>query len=357
MEKSVFFSKQVTDSAKGLALILLLWHHLFFDITSFGDFVQFTGKLAKVCVAIFLFLSGYGFFETVKVKEQSVFRFWQKRLIPLYLTFWLVASISIFLGAQFFERSMMDGYGEHVWLKWVVQMSGFYEYIFSGHGYNATWWYMSAIIPLVLLFPLIYRAIQISHWFVLFGLIVMLILHRHFFPVINDWILPFTLGMIFSKKDWFESIVRFFRRFQWIRLFLYGILFSVVAWLRTESPILSGQRMDWLFGAILLVVWTDFVTGWDTPRKLFSWLGTHLFHVFLTHSFLFYYFFHDWIYSFGHPILIFMVLLATSLLLSVVLDLVKRALYFDRVQDKLIQLSNHLLPAKWWNKIIFNRGL
>lgn len=58
-----------TNALKGIALILLLCHHLFYiqdgsynDILVFGKYplVQEFGLACKVCVAIFVFLSGYG---------------------------------------------------------------------------------------------------------------------------------------------------------------------------------------------------------------------------------------------------------------------------------------------------------
>jgi uncharacterized membrane protein len=45
---------------KGIAICLMLWHHLFFQNPEFGFLVFHTAQLSKLCVALFLFISGYG---------------------------------------------------------------------------------------------------------------------------------------------------------------------------------------------------------------------------------------------------------------------------------------------------------
>ena len=45
---------------KGIAIFLMLWHHLFYTHAEYGYLVQTTAILGKVCVAMFLFVSAYG---------------------------------------------------------------------------------------------------------------------------------------------------------------------------------------------------------------------------------------------------------------------------------------------------------
>jgi hypothetical protein len=54
------FGINSTNACKGVALILLLWHHLFYQNPEYGLFVFKFATLSKVCVAIFVILSGYG---------------------------------------------------------------------------------------------------------------------------------------------------------------------------------------------------------------------------------------------------------------------------------------------------------
>ena len=49
-----------TSILKGIAICAMLWHHLFLLHPDYGNVVYHLALLGKVCVAIFLLLSGYG---------------------------------------------------------------------------------------------------------------------------------------------------------------------------------------------------------------------------------------------------------------------------------------------------------
>ena len=52
-------SKQDTSALKGIAIIAMLCHHLY-GFKSYTGFLSFIGIVGKVCVALFVFCSGYG---------------------------------------------------------------------------------------------------------------------------------------------------------------------------------------------------------------------------------------------------------------------------------------------------------
>lgn len=49
-----------TAILKGIAICAMLVHHLFYENPEYGAVVWHCALLGKVCVAIFLFLSGFG---------------------------------------------------------------------------------------------------------------------------------------------------------------------------------------------------------------------------------------------------------------------------------------------------------
>lgn len=88
-----------SNTLKGVALLLLLIHHLFYIQKGLYNDIQLVGKhyivneigvFSKVCVAIFVFLSGYGL--TVKAEQERIVprRFYIVRLTKLILNFWFV---------------------------------------------------------------------------------------------------------------------------------------------------------------------------------------------------------------------------------------------------------------------------
>ncbi len=66
------FDITATQASKGTALLLLLWHHLFYTHPEYGVFICESAIAAKVCVAIFIILSGYGLSESMKNKSIGV---------------------------------------------------------------------------------------------------------------------------------------------------------------------------------------------------------------------------------------------------------------------------------------------
>lgn len=77
-----YFSKEKTMIVKGVAIILMLIHHLFYDygnIENFSllfdnleaDFWVTSSYISKVCVAIFAVLSGYGLSKSYKRKGEN----------------------------------------------------------------------------------------------------------------------------------------------------------------------------------------------------------------------------------------------------------------------------------------------
>lgn len=61
------FNKNVTSQMKAIALLLMLVHHLWrdsefgqFEPVACGSMLLSIGLLCKICVGIFMFLSGYG---------------------------------------------------------------------------------------------------------------------------------------------------------------------------------------------------------------------------------------------------------------------------------------------------------
>lgn len=77
------FDKRQTNIAKGVAVLMLLWHHLFFNNEeNYKKFISiipgtnvpiecYISDFCKVCVAIFLLLSGYGLYKSYEKTAQK----------------------------------------------------------------------------------------------------------------------------------------------------------------------------------------------------------------------------------------------------------------------------------------------
>lgn len=126
------FDKRQTNIAKGVGLLLLLWHHLFYNTPEkYSLFISlfiyksipiesFIADFCKVCVAIFLILSGYGLTKSYEKynsafvgKENGIKHILKRdtiyiknRWLQLMSNYWFVfiifVPISYFFGRKFY---------------------------------------------------------------------------------------------------------------------------------------------------------------------------------------------------------------------------------------------------------------
>jgi len=322
------FDVSITNASKGMALMLILWHHLFYEKPEAGLIVFQIALLAKVCVGIYVVLSGYGLAESVKKRGLALGAFYKRRLLKLYMNYWLIALIFVPIGAWFMGRTLSSVYGEHVFQGFVIQMLGLQMFTWVSYGYNATWWFMSLIIVLYVIFPLVYPLTKKYHlWFLAFTAWLMFVP----IPLVNDWIFPFAVGVYLSQKDGFVKLLIWLDKQGKGRFITLLILTACVAWYRQNGWLFDSTRADTVF-AILLILWTtELVVFSSFAKKALEFIGIHSFNIFLFHTFIYYYYFPDFIYSFKYPVLILAVLLVICLIISVGIESFKKKIGFDKL--------------------------
>lgn len=321
-----------TNANKGFALLLLLWHHLFYQHPEYGTLTYALAEYAKVCVSIFIILSGYGLAESIKNKKIGLFSFYKKRLIKLYMTYWLIIIVFVPIGIFFIDRTLVSIFGDYAYMKFIVQTLGFHMFTSNvGYGYNATWWFMSLIIGLYILFPLIYFLIQkFGIWIILFTLLIQVAPTVNYIGLLQHWILPFTLGIFLSKINGFIFFLTWLKKL--------GIVhFVFLIFLMTLSILLKHYGL--LLG-ILIILFITQIINLSTPlRQILNFIGIHSFNIFLFHTFIYFYYWKDIIYFTDTPILIFLSLLFSSLIISISLEYIKQLLYFDKIYRYIINIK------------------
>jgi hypothetical protein len=333
------FDKHATNACKGVALLLLLWHHLFFQCPEYGFVVYKTAIIAKVCLAMFVILSGYGFSESVRLKKTEFFQFYKNRLIAIYSNYWFIALLFVPIGVFFMGRTLQSAFTDHCYVKFLIQMTGLHRFVYSEYGYNATWWYMSVIIPLIILFPLFHYAVKKYGVFALLFLFALLIPGKPIIPVLNEWLFPFALGIYVSQRNCISAISAYLNALGWTRYFLLSGVIIFIAVLRIYFPSLHITKINWLFGLAIILLIFELSMTFQIIGPALSFLGKHLFNVFLFHSFIYCYYWKDFIYSFKQPVLIFLVLLFLCVGVSIVLEYVKKVIGFHSLIQKIRRLG------------------
>ena len=125
-----------TNVLKGIALLLLLCHHCFYPGEPYDDIIIFgypivlnIGEFSKLCVVLFVFLSGYGLTaKTIKDGGiDSLWSFYRHRYMKLMLNYWIIYLIFVLIGILFFHRTFSAVYGENWWLKATVDFLGLHQ--------------------------------------------------------------------------------------------------------------------------------------------------------------------------------------------------------------------------------------
>jgi peptidoglycan/LPS O-acetylase OafA/YrhL len=335
------FRLSLNDSLllKGIAICLMLWHHLFYQNPEYGALVFQTAQFAKVCVSLFLFVSAYGLtVQYGKIYDKPVaetFKFQVKRFVKFYANYWSVFLIFVPVGVLFFSRSFSIPYGNGITnqIKMLItDFSGLNLY----QSYNITWWFNQLIICMYILFPALYFIAKKQPVFLLTVSVFLWIFNLPVLPaIIHNYLFIFSLGIVYSLNiGQINSFLNRINRFALFGLLLTGVLILFYVRNHATVPLFSGTRVDAFLTlnivclGLLIIRTIQYNTiQYNTIQhiKPLIFLGKHSMNIYMVHTFIYYYFFMDFMYSFKYPVLIFVVLLLCSLAVSIIVEYLKKA--------------------------------
>lgn len=343
-----------TNVVKCIAVCAMVIYHLFGDLhPGFGSVLRNFSIVCKSCVSMFLFVSGYGLTmqysrllegcaaERRGVKALATIKFMLKRFAKFYLNYWVVFLIAVPVGVFVFGRSLEMAYGADS-----NAFGGlFLDFLaIKGYGsYNVTWWFNRLIVVAYILFPLLFAAFRSRYiGLAVFALIfvwphnVLFVLDK-LTPDAQDVLLAFVFGMLCAKYS--EAINRLLNEFNPCFVLL-GFVFVTIGFcilnIHPYVPFFYGIDTNpyiAVFAAYSVV----------SIRRLFSlkskgtlFVGKHATNIYLLHTFILGYFFHDFIYGINQPLLMFLAVMGITLALSVVLEFAKSKLGFYKLQTSVV---------------------
>lgn len=352
---STAFTKQHTRIVKGIAVLMLLFHHLFNDYPEYeGHYVNywpFTGDqvtnialTCRVCVAVFVFITGYGlaasyakvFPRGYKETPRELTRFSLTRWWNLMTRYWFIVVLAWVLG-QFLGRKPWDVYGPgylSTASRAVLDFLGISEAFQSGW-FNPTWWYMSLAILMIFLAPIVMYAARRVGSLPIF-LVFWLVLGGFKFTATVALSLPsFFFGIVCFEYRLFDHWNELWSGRRWGRaaksvLLVAGMAMAFACFLNYNFLGVLEVLLSWLICASVMT----FVSLIPGARSFFSVFGKHSDNLFFTHTLLYSYFFLGFYYSFQIPIVILLILAGSTLLLSVVVENVKEASGYNRKMEE-----------------------
>jgi len=309
----------------------MLVHHLFYndwsrelydDISFHGiGIVNQIGIFSKLCVAIFVFVSGYGLVASTQ-GDIGLKEFYFHRFKKLYLNYWFIWVLFVPIGVFVFGRSLNDAYGENVALKTVLDFFGILK-LFGTEHYNPTWWFYSCIIVLYLLFPLLSKTLKTATYFILSVALTIGVAGK-LVPSIGvalGYLLAFVCGMMMAKIP-----LKFFEKTTVWQIVLALCMLTLLRFARTSPKNVADAMICVGLSLFLYKVPLKNAIG-----KVLEELGKHSMNMFLIHTFIFYFWFRNFIYITRNPILIFLSLLVSSYILSVMIEFIKKQIGFYKI--------------------------
>lgn len=360
------FTKEHTMQMKGIAIIILLFHHCFLNAQrwatvpyeklattkgwgyypiSFAPFsshtIQYLASFSKICVAMFVFMTGYGMwvsYESQK-KKTTMSNYIKKRMVTLMTGFLIIFVVTEILAIPTGRFIEVYGHDFRSVVYMIIDALGLAK-LLGTPLFCLTWWYMSLAIVLIMIFPFVHSIMEKYQWIVVVASII--VPRACGFGQSTDlfrYLLAYTLGMYFAQHDLLARIKEKFMEQN-----VVGKLLSLIVSLIGLAVIIKCRQNAWI-GWKYLDFWDGFVAMYVIVLsyiyilngkwivKGLGFLGKHSMNIFLIHSFYRDVFFHKFTYSFYYAWLDYIVLMAISLVTSIVLEWFKKLIRYEKFID------------------------
>lgn len=358
-------TKSDSLALKGIAIIIMVFHHLYceekrfdkyvVDFSPFSqDFVVDISMMMKICVSIFAFITGYGLLKSIAktpLDRSSVLKWNITRLLKTMSGFYFVYIIA-FVITQLLSGYPMKTYFSGSRIKGIVYVLADFtglSTLFDTPCMLGEWWYMSAAIIFILLVPIIYGAAKKIGYLPIITIIIMLprLLKTGYPGGINPYsfILPMVFGMVFSDYNIFERLsaikpknraVAYITDFVFFGLSIVFFYFVCINFKTSEAWELKFA----VFPVFFICFCRYCIVRIPVVKNILEYLGKRSYTLFLTHTFISSVYLNAFTYSFKNFMLNYVVLFALSLLLAVVIDFIKKLVQYDKFINKLIIFLN-----------------
>lgn len=360
------FTKEHTMQMKGIAIIILLFHHCFLNAQrwatvpyeklattkgwgyypiSFAPFsshtIQYLASFSKICVAMFVFMTGYGMwvsYESQK-KKTTMSNYIKKRMVTLMAGFLIIFVVTEILAIPTGRFIEVYGHDFRSVVYMIIDALGLAK-LLGTPLFCLTWWYMSLAIVLIMIFPFVHSIMEKYQWVVVVASII--VPRACGFGQSTDlfrYLLAYTLGMYFAQHD---LLVRIKEKF--MEQNVAGKLLSLIVSLIGLAVIIKCRQNAWIgwkyldfwdgFAAMYVIVISYiYILNGKWIVKGLGFLGKHSMNIFLIHSFYRDVFFHEFTYSFYYAWLDYIVLMAISLVTSIVLEWFKKLIRYEKFID------------------------
>ena len=355
------FTKENTKQIKGIAILLMMAHHLFafpdrmpYDTSiqtafylSGMELTKLIGGFGKICVSIYMFMGGYGLYKryTSCIEKKVECNRLGSDIMKLYKAYWKVLLVMVPIAFLFFGNqgqycvdelicSRYDNWAKEDFIKNFFGLS---------RTFNSEWWFFwSYLIALFegYIFIEIFKnkknlyleMAAIIFWSILrIGVFPVLLLEEGYSVLWNnawyneiclgsEFIILFFVGIIFAKYSIFEGWKNYFsncKKVEKLILSMAGIGLSIYV-----RQFFLKMEYDIVVAPIFIFVCYVFVEESKIFKKVLGFLGQNSTNMWLVHTFFCFYFgaTAKFIYGFNNALISYLILLVMSLFTSIGID-------------------------------------
>lgn len=339
MSQKSGFEKKDTLVVKGLAILLLLFYHLFENAAMLEQlnvvyapipqdiFLMLSGY-GNICVAIFVFLTAYGITKGLPAAvektyfsdamQQAFRRFC--RLVGNFVIMYLSVNL---VWHSWFDYQKLYGKGMQGGILALIDLFGFAQFL-GTPTLNMTWWYMELAILFIFLVPLLYPVVKkTGAYSLMLGFLLPMAVTMN--SDVQRYFLVALLGVAAAEEKWLEKL------FAWkahpaVKA-IVGVLLIAISIPLRQNYMVHTYFLWILDGPIaLLLCWFggEVLSRIPGVSHLLAFFGHYSMNIFFVHTFFYLAIHRDWFYSFRYAVLIWLMLAVVSLGYSVALELVKK---------------------------------
>lgn len=220
------FTKKDTYITKGCAILLLLFHHLFYDdllvnnesyiIYLFPRITKLLCKYGYICIFIFATLTGYGLYKKKEMSLRELIIKNETKLLSTFVLNYLLCSIIYIVVNNNGLLSYINIYGDYNAICKIAQiaidMLGFSE-IFHTKTINASWWYMSGAHLIIIILPILIKINEKLKTQNIFFVLLLIYCGSHFHDSspLCCCILAAYIGYLLGESNYFYRISNSFQ--------------------------------------------------------------------------------------------------------------------------------------------------
>lgn len=333
-------SKHDSKMLKGVAIIGLLMLHLFcrkgnlpyqpFFYLGNTPLVYYFGLFGDICVPIFCFISGYAAWLSCSSGKRSRW----KGLLKFLISYWVVLILFSLIGLLVHNDTIPGDFKTFVMsaLTW-------------DNSYNGAWWYANTFVLLVALQPLFYRFVKNCPTAVTL-LVGMFIYTCGYGLRFLGWldnltsdiyiyicektaclatsIFPYLIGMLFCKL---RLVSKLRERCAVLKKFVVAIASAAVLLLMIAMHGVFQTNYVAVFTAVATICLFCVFPLPNCGKSVLCFLGDHSGNIWLVHMFFYVVLFENFVFCAKYPTLIFLLILAISLLASFIIKLICRTIF------------------------------